>query len=156
MEGVSQSMPPVLSWLCRAPQNSVYICLPGDRVILLCETEHSSLPAAAGSRHHWHRSGSNRDFSCMWKTPEPFINLQCHSAISHKCTCQCLFRTQLSSEHSELSVLSESRNFWLYNRMGFLILLAAEELWVLNKKGPSPTDYTTKNVCSVLYVFKMK
>lgn len=160
MEGLSESMPPVLSWLCRAPQSSVYICLPGDRVILLTlwdGTEQSS--CCSQFQTPLTQVGlKTDDFSCMWKTPEPFINLQGHSVISHKRTC--LFWTRLCWEHSELSVLSESRNFWLYDRMGFLMLLAAEELWVLNRKGWQEETFSYwlhhQKVCSVLYVSKMK
>lgn len=50
-------------------------------------------------------------------------------------------------EHSELSVLNESRNFWLYDRMGFLMLLSAEKLWVLKRKGWQQGNFPKKKTC---------
>jgi len=53
-------------------------------------------------------------------------------------------------EHSELSVLNESRNFWLYDRVGFLMFLSAEKLWVLKRKEWQQGDFPKeRRACSV-------
>lgn len=49
-------------------------------------------------------------------------------------------------EHSELSVLNESRNFWLYDRMGFLMFLSAEELWP-EKEGVARRGLSYRKAC---------
>lgn len=162
MESVSQSMPPVLSWLCRAPQNSMSICFLGERVILLTLWD-----------------GTQQSSCCsQFQTPptqvgfKPTTLVLCERLQNLLSTCRAIQSSHISAhanacfEHgfvgstassvfrvrAEISGCMTERIFYCSWQ------LRSSGSWTRRdgKKGSSPTDCTTKNVHSVLYVFKMK
>lgn len=108
------------------PKNSMYICLPGDKEILLTLWD-----------------GTQQSSCCsQFQTPltqvgfKPTTLVVCERLQNLLSTCRAIQSSHINAhanacfehgfvESTVSSVFWVSRNFWLYDRMGFLMLLEA-------------------------------